>query len=34
VLTGEQYKKSLNDGRVTFFEGHRIDDLVAQPVLG
>ncbi len=34
MLTGEQYKKSLNDGRATFFEGHRINDLIAHPVLG
>jgi len=34
VLTGDQYKKSLNDGRATYFEGSRIEDLVGHPILG
>lgn len=34
MLTGEQYKESLFDGRATFFEGKKIDDLPAHPVLG
>jgi 4-hydroxybutyryl-CoA dehydratase/vinylacetyl-CoA-Delta-isomerase len=34
LLTGEQYKKSLFDGRATFFEGQRIEDLPGHPLLG
>ena len=34
MLTGAQYKESLDDGRKTYFEGERIDDLVGHPVLG
>jgi len=34
MLTGEQYKKSLDDGRRTYFEGERVDDLVNHPLLG
>ncbi len=34
MLTGEQYKASLDDGRQTYFEGERIDDLVGHPLLG
>jgi 4-hydroxybutyryl-CoA dehydratase/vinylacetyl-CoA-Delta-isomerase len=34
MMTGEQYKKSLNDNRETFFEGERVRDLVTHPVLG
>ncbi len=34
MLTGDQYKKSLNDGRATYFEGNRIEDLVGHPILG
>jgi 4-hydroxybutyryl-CoA dehydratase/vinylacetyl-CoA-Delta-isomerase len=34
MMTGEQYKASLNDGRATFFEGHRVDDLPRHPILG
>jgi aromatic ring hydroxylase len=34
MLTGAQYKESLNDGRHTYFEGERIDDLVGHPILG
>ena len=34
MMTGEQYKTSLNDGRATFFEGRRVDDLPGHPVLG
>jgi 4-hydroxybutyryl-CoA dehydratase/vinylacetyl-CoA-Delta-isomerase len=33
-MTGEEYKASLFDGRSTFFEGKRIDDLPAHPFLG
>ncbi|MGF1599502.1 MAG: 4-hydroxyphenylacetate 3-hydroxylase N-terminal domain-containing protein [Acidimicrobiales bacterium] len=34
MLTGEQYKKSLDDGRKTYFEGERVDDIVGHPLLG
>jgi 4-hydroxybutyryl-CoA dehydratase/vinylacetyl-CoA-Delta-isomerase len=34
MLTGDQYKETLNDGRHTYFEGERIDDLVGHPILG
>lgn len=31
MLTGEQYLESLNDGRVTYMHGRRIEDLLAEP---
>ncbi len=34
LMTGEQYKQSLFDGRATFFEGERIEDLPGHPLLG
>jgi 4-hydroxybutyryl-CoA dehydratase/vinylacetyl-CoA-Delta-isomerase len=34
MMTGDQYKTSLNDGRATYFEGRRVDDLPAHPILG
>jgi 4-hydroxybutyryl-CoA dehydratase/vinylacetyl-CoA-Delta-isomerase len=34
MLTGEEYKASLFDGRATFFEGKRVDDLPGHPYLG
>lgn len=34
MLTGQQYKESLNDGRLTYFEGERVDDLLGHPLLG
>ncbi len=34
MMTGDQYKESLNDGRATFFEGERVDDIVGHPLLG
>ena len=27
MMTGDEYRESLNDGRETYFEGKRIDDL-------
>lgn len=33
MLTGDQYKASLKDGRATYFEGRRVDDLLAEPLL-
>ncbi len=34
VLTGDQYKASLDDGRSTYFEGGKVTDLPGHPVLG
>ncbi len=31
MLTGEQYIDSLDDGRLTYFEGRRIKDLLGEP---
>ncbi|MFV0532898.1 MAG: 4-hydroxyphenylacetate 3-hydroxylase N-terminal domain-containing protein [Cumulibacter sp.] len=34
MLTGAQYKDSLDDGRATFFDGERVKDLPNHPLLG
>ena len=34
MKTGAEYRASLRDGRATWFEGKRVDDLEAHPVLG
>ena len=34
MKTGDEYRTSLRDGRATYFEGKRVDDLEAHPVLG
>ena len=34
MLTGEQYRKSLLDGRAVYFDGERVDSLPDHPVLG
>lgn len=34
MMTGDQYKESLDDGRATFFEGERIEDIPGHPLLG
>mgnify|MGYP001169515645 CR=1 FL=1 len=34
MITGAEYRASLADGRATFFEGERVDDLPGHPVLG
>jgi 4-hydroxybutyryl-CoA dehydratase/vinylacetyl-CoA-Delta-isomerase len=34
MKTGAEYRASLRDGRETWFEGERVDDLTAHPVLG
>jgi 4-hydroxybutyryl-CoA dehydratase/vinylacetyl-CoA-Delta-isomerase len=34
MLTGDEYKETLFDGRSVFFEGKRVDDLVTHPFLG
>ena len=34
LMTGEEYKQSLFDGRATYFEGERVEDLPGHPLLG
>jgi 4-hydroxybutyryl-CoA dehydratase/vinylacetyl-CoA-Delta-isomerase len=34
MMTADQYRASLNDGRETFFEGQQIEDLPGHPILG
>jgi 4-hydroxybutyryl-CoA dehydratase / vinylacetyl-CoA-Delta-isomerase len=34
VRTAEQYKQSLRDGRVVYFEGQRVEDVTSHPVIG
>jgi len=34
MMTGRQYKESLNDNRQTFFEGERVRDIASHPMLG
>jgi len=34
MMTGDEYRASLNDGRETFFEGEQIDDLPNHEILG
>ena len=34
MLTGQQYKDSLKDGRKVYFEGLLIEDLETEPALG
>ncbi len=34
MMTGDEYRASLNDGRATFFEGERVDDIPNHPVMG
>ena len=34
MKTGDEYPKALQDGRATYCEGERVDDVVAHPVLG
>jgi 4-hydroxybutyryl-CoA dehydratase/vinylacetyl-CoA-Delta-isomerase len=31
MLTGQQYLSSLDDGRMTYYEGHQVKDLLAEP---
>ena len=33
-MTGDEYRRSLDDGRETYFEGQRIHDLPGHPILG
>jgi 4-hydroxybutyryl-CoA dehydratase/vinylacetyl-CoA-Delta-isomerase len=34
MMTGEEYRASLADGRATYFEGERIEDIAGHPLLG
>ena len=34
MLTGKQYRDTLDDGRATYFEGERVKDLPGHPILG
>ena len=34
MMTGDKYRASLADGRATYFEGERVEDLPGHPVLG
>jgi 4-hydroxybutyryl-CoA dehydratase/vinylacetyl-CoA-Delta-isomerase len=34
MMTGEQYRASLRDGRATYFEGQRVEDVTAHALLG
>ena len=33
MMTGAEYRQSLDDGRATYFEGHRVEDLCSEPLL-
>lgn len=34
MMTGDQYRASLNDGRETYFEGRAVEDVAKDPILG
>jgi len=34
MMTGAEYTTTLCDGRATYFEGERVNDMVAHPILG
>ena len=34
MMTGDEYRRSLDDGRETFFEGKQVTDLAGHPILG
>ena len=34
LMSPEEYKKSLNDGRVVYYRGERVEDVAAHPVIG
>ena len=34
MMTGEEYRASLDDGRETYFEGRRVDNVATDPILG
>ena len=33
MITGDEYRQSLRDGRAVWLEGHRVDDVTAHPLL-
>ncbi len=33
MMTGDEYRASLNDGRETYFEGKRVDNVATDPIL-
>ena len=34
MMTGDEYRASLRDGRATYFEGERVEDVTLHPMLG
>ena len=34
MMTGPQYRQSIQDGRETYYRGKRVDDLAADPDMG
>ena len=34
MMTGEEYRRSLDDGRETYFEGHQVPNVATDPILG
>ena len=34
MMSGEQYKESVNDGRSTYFEGQQVDNVATHPQAG
>ena len=34
MMTGDEYRASLNDGRETYFEGRQVDNVAVDPILG
>jgi len=34
LMSPEQYKASLRDGRTVYYRGERVEDVAAHPVLG
>ena len=34
MMTGQQYRQSLQDGRATYYQGKRVDDIAAHPDMG
>ena len=34
MMTGDEYRASLNDGRETYFEGERVENVAEDPILG
>ena len=34
LMTAEQYKSSLKDGRTVYYRGEKIDDVTTHPIIG